>query len=929
MASLSPASLPVSSSHAAEALLSRARRLSHNAYNEYERSRPTLTAFAEGEELILPSSSAFTPSSPSASISATGVKLPSPSLSPTSCLTTATLHQKHRESFNGIVREHSRKRSSAQRLSSASTTSSSSSSSTSSTKISSPASTLLDPSTSSSATSSPVTMMITSSSGASKQQAGQDPRGDQGDQKQEQEQDQQQQQDEGAEGRQQEQPQPQPLPLTPSSSVSLSSSPNNASLSTNTTASNRSSAQTSTPSPSSCSIITQTTTTTISDPSMTRRSLTIVTRPRALTLESIRELRESSEHNPLSPPATSGNTTTLAPLDQHRKHRSDLGNSASLGLVRGVMEALRDNEQQSHTKARSTPGWALSLPEATCTPTPTPSTAFSQADLGLDVKMTMNRDQVVENKAATTTPAAPSSFPSSLPDQQNPVSPIHSAIPASTPINNIHPMAPFPQVPEAINTTLADLSLTSPPPPSKPALDRAFTGSSSPPKSSPLRRTSMTPSPPSDTNGDSKGALLSSSPLPPAAGVAAVTAASSSPTTAKSGRRSSKLFGKLVPKFLQTSFGPNNPSGGSGLSPRSAVPISPSPLSAMARPIRSASFTSGYTVPTSIATAAVVAGAASGSVGMRGGNNSKGDALPQLPELPALSTSVLSSNEDWLGMNGANKESNNNYRRTPSSVLSASPIAAVAVETTQQPLTVTSQFNMSIDAIEEKEEPLHYSHSSTYEFKVYEHETEQSLPTMPQEFHKQDPFHNHNMQEDNGDNHHKDGSGSPYIIDENCDDDFFLNSVLRKKSTNSNNRDSTSSSSSSSPSSTRPHPPPLLSAGSWRGLGIGTTPSLSATSSQASSVAPSPTSPYPSSSTYTPTPTPVSATATTPLPYRSSNGSGNLGTMQMTQSGLDEKRSRLRDAVGEWRRSANASINSSDMESTPSPISTSYSGFAL
>ncbi|KAF9155173.1 hypothetical protein BG015_010754, partial [Linnemannia schmuckeri] len=321
MATLSPASSSVASSHAAEALLSRARRLSHNAYNEYERSRPTLTpsiptAFAEGEELILPSSSTFTPSSPSTSISATAAKLSSPSLSPTSCLTTASLHQKHRESFNGIVREHGRKRSSAQRLSSASTTSSSSSTtssssstSTSPAKTSSPASTLFDPNTSSSATSA--TMVIMSSSGVLKQQVGQGLRGDQGGQKQEQ--DQQQQQSEGAEGRQEEQLQPHPL--TPSSSDALSSSPKDASLSTNTTASNSTSAQTSTPSPSSsllCPTITQTTTTT--DPS---RSLTIVTRPRALTLEAIRELRESSDHNLLSPPATSGNATTLAPLDQH------------------------------------------------------------------------------------------------------------------------------------------------------------------------------------------------------------------------------------------------------------------------------------------------------------------------------------------------------------------------------------------------------------------------------------------------------------------------------------------------------------------------------------------------------------------------------------------------------------------------------------
>ncbi|KAH7047196.1 hypothetical protein BKA57DRAFT_439034 [Linnemannia elongata] len=412
MATLSPAS-----PSAAEALLHRARRLSNNAYNEYERSRPTLTpsiptAFAEGEELILSSSSSSTltpSSSPSTSISLS--KLSSPSLSPTSCLKTASLHQKHRESFDGIVREHGRKRSSAQRNSSASTASTSSLA-----KISNPASSLSsDPST------SPVTMVITpSSSGVLKegqeqeQQTGQGPRGEQGDQKQDQR---QQQESEGAEGRQQEQPKPHPLTSSSASSVALSSSPNDASMNTKTTTA--SSAQTSTPTPTPsllCPTITQTTTTTtIADPSTTNRhSLTIVTRPRALTLESIRELRESTSDHPLSPPATS---TTLAPMDHHRKHRSELGSNASIGLVRGVMEALRDNEQQSqqqaiHARARSTPGWALSLPE-THTPTPTPTTAFlPQADL--DVRMMMNKDQVIA------TPASSSSWttsPSSLPEQ--------------------------------------------------------------------------------------------------------------------------------------------------------------------------------------------------------------------------------------------------------------------------------------------------------------------------------------------------------------------------------------------------------------------------------------------------------------------------------------------------------------------------------
>ncbi|KAG0282681.1 hypothetical protein BGZ96_000236, partial [Linnemannia gamsii] len=542
----------------------------------------------------------------------------------------------------------------------------------------------------------------------------------------------------------------------------------------------------------------------------------------------------------------------------------------------------------------------------------------------------------------------------------NPASPIHPATPTSTPIHGIHPMAahflqvPYnnantstPVIPEAIDTGLTELSMTSsspPPPPPKSALDRSFAGSSSPPTSSPLRRSSVTPSShshSSDTTHDetiinsNKGAVLSSSPSPPpAAGVAAVTASSTK------SRRSSKLFGKLVPKFLQTSFGPNNPSGGSS-SPRSAVPTSPSPLSAMARPARSASFTGSTTVPSSIATAVVVAtGSSSGSLG--------GGALPTLPELPALSNSVLSSNEDWLGLHNSTDKD----RKAPSPVLlSASPIATSAtIGTAHQQPTVTSQFSMSIVAIEEREQSLHSNHSSTHEFRTYNEQLEQErpLPVMPQDgfgFQKQDhpmSFNNYNqyMQHEEDSEHQmdydNDDSGSPYIIDENCDDDFFLNSVLRKKSSSSSSSSSNTNRNPNTPS-TRPYPPPLLSTGNWRGSASGATPSLSAasgsSSSQTSSMAPSPTSPFnpSSSSMYTPTPTPVSAT---PHSYRSSsitNGSSSGGTpTQMIQPGLDEKRSRLRDAVGEWRRSANASVNSSsDMESTPSPVvSTTYSGFA-
>ncbi|KAF9134310.1 hypothetical protein BGW39_007479 [Mortierella sp. 14UC] len=548
----------------------------------------------------------------------------------------------------------------------------------------------------------------------------------------------------------------------------------------------------------------------------------------------------------------------------------------------------------------------------------------------------------------------------------NPVSPDPAgpgllATPTSTPIHGTHPMAHYLQatphgpsispftstMPDGIDAALSGLAPPPPPPPPKSVLDRAFTASSSsPPTSSPLRRSSMTPSSSGGINSDeSKGSLLSSSPPSPAQAqnpaLAAVTAST------KGSRRSSKLFGKLVPKFLQTSFHPNSgPVAGGSSSPRSAVPVSPSPLSSVARPTRSASFTAG--TGSEIGAAVVAAGAASGSAGFGSGN--KGP-LPQLPELPDLSTSVLSSSEDWLGLNGGashNSKENKDNNKAPSPVLSASPITMES----DRPSVVsasTAQFNMSIVAVEESVEGSIHSTDSAFDRRSFNslQEHDRPLSTMPQEdlyFQKQGHHHSqlqyqYNYHYNDDDEHNKENdedhlAESPYIIDENCDDNFFLNSVLRKK--NSTTSTSNSNNGHSTASSPRPQPPPLLSTGSWN---HGATPSLSATSSsshsQASSMAPSPTSPYPSSSMYTSIPTPVSTTTATPLPlsYRSSyssNGStigGNATTTQMIQSGLDEKRSRLRDAVGEWRRSANASLNSN--ESTSPPVSTSYSGFAL
>lgn len=153
---------------------------------------------------------------------------------------------------------------------------------------------------------------------------------------------------------------------------------------------------------------------------------------------------------------------------------------------------------------------------------------------------------------------------------------------------------------------------------------------------------------------------------------------------------------------------------------------------------------------------------------------------------------------------------------------------------------------------------------------------------------------------------------SPYIIDEECDDDFFLNSVLRKKSNPSMTAEYNNQ------QQQRGHTPVMM-----RSYPSGTTissihssattPSLSgwsSTSSQAST--PSPTSPlllndqvYPFPTIATPSPSATGMTSssntTIHLHYRSNPLPPPI------KLGLDEKRSRLRDAVGEWRRSTNMS----------------------
>ncbi|KAF9945537.1 hypothetical protein BGZ70_003749 [Mortierella alpina] len=728
------------SSQAAEALLSRARLLSSNAYERTRSATPT--AFAEGEDLVSGSSSLHARTSSS------------PSLSPIA-LSTASLHQRHRSSFNDFIRDHNKRRSSVQRLSSGSA---------SSTKAAAQS----EHDGSSAASAGMNAVRDEKGSGSQDLQS--------------------------AEG-----------PVTPPAmtTVVVVEPSTNKLLSTLSSSSSSSTATPLTPSTSDQSSVDGRNTgaqtlapsacPTPESPNDSSHILTISTRPRASTMESTTDNRENSPRTPLAEGVQPGfATSTLSPVDQHRKHRSEIGSSGS-GLVLGILEVLRDGEKVSVPLQRtpSTPKLTFSGPSE-------PKTEPSQLD----------HASQPEQSTVSLVSAAPTSTA--------PTSPTHDT-PAPLPASN--PAAPVKG------------SLT---------VDTAF-----------LNRKTRSES--VSTQGSVESCPSPQAPSP----------------SVKQGRRSSKLFGKLVPKFLQTSFSPSNTTS----SPRSALPASSSPLSALTtRPGRSASFAGG-------SSSSMVAGKglSSGIGSIAEETTDKASALPRLPlTLPSLPASVLESDEDWLSPSSS-KIQESVHTAPPATPSTCDPTLNKALEhTTASPIQE-----------QRMQQPI-------FDYKVevdYGHEPESEKEESTQE---QGNVDGHGFSNGMSTTHEREEpASSPYTIDENCDDDFFLNSVLRKKS--------------------RPQSPPMLSTGS-EAWSAGRTPSLSNSSS--SSGSPSPTSPMAPTFGYASTPLSASPVVHSlqyhhyqqqqqQQPHRS-----NTYPSSHIHPGMDEKRSRLRDAVGEWRRSANASSGS-------------------
>jgi len=366
-----------------------------------------------------------------------------------------------------------------------------------------------------------------------------------------------------------------------------------------------------------------------------------------------------------------------------------------------------------------------------------------------------------------------------------------------------------------------------------------------------------------------------------ALGLATNAAASvSTSTSIKASRRTSKLFGKLVPKFLQTSFNPASAGGAS--SPQSAYPASPSPLSAMARPKRSASFAGGSSSPlVTLSSVEEVAAEAA-----------KRTHLPDIPALPLLPVSVVKNGEDWLDVS----EDRRSRHSASSDSIPEEPESQPSNRSTKEmperpPVTSHTASYRSINSIKSLQSQAAASLPAEYSGAAFKVQVDRGHEdTRHGDSKLRDGQNDTQEQIRNGQ-----GPRSPYIIeDEDCDDDFFRRSVLRKSS--------------------RPQSPPLLQTG-WELHGSERTPSLStATSSQASSVSGSPTSPMPPM--FTPSSTPVVTSAPHHHQHHQhqhqhqhqhhSFQSHKEYRAMVTQQppGLDEKRSRLRDAVGEWRRSS-------------------------
>ncbi|KAG0316537.1 hypothetical protein BGZ99_006841 [Dissophora globulifera] len=615
---------------------------------------------------------------------------------------------------------------------------------------------------------------------------------------------------------------------------------------------------------------------------MARHSLTITSWSGSES-PALEAIREGQDHHPSQSDGSAPYAT-----DAHRRRRSDssqLSNNRGR-LVMGILEALRDNDDAPSDKKISAGPSSFTTPGPSVTVSAHPHVPLkdTQAD---SIAKPRPASMATPTQWANASPALESAHGSEL--QMGITHSGTTAISAATPV------------------TIPTIATTAYAPGGSPiARRRDPDAPAPPPKPTPvanggnLRRTSRSESVYSQDNMDlssstsDNGSIFSSSSrrtsLVPATPIisspSSVTAAAN---TTKGARRPSKLFGKLVPKFLQTSH-----SSSTAPAPSSTTGTSP-PRSSHA------------TAPSSHSTTLIA-------------------HSPTLPSLPGVVNVSLDFHEDWLAPDSTADVADSEPVATPREPSRSQKVAAATAAAAESrnmpnrhsmpaaPSFVSQMWRLSsqaddlkpalesegavVETSEEDRETVMRRPNSMIKVEVTCEVEEKQRPSSVYKIEVQYEEEEEKEEEEEEEEEKKDKDGkdsdnqthSPYIIDESCDDDFFLKSVLHKthqspqqrllRTEGSGTRNWSSSSYSFSSTNRTPSLSPSLT---W------------SSSSPTSSATPSPT-------------TPMFAPATA------------ASSLVMIQQGLDEKRSRLSDAVKEWRRSVNLS--------TDSDSSMVYTGYA-
>ncbi|KAF9908172.1 hypothetical protein EC991_010193 [Linnemannia zychae] len=394
----------------------------------------------------------------------------------------------------------------------------------------------------------------------------------------------------------------------------------------------------------------------------------------------------------------------------------------------------------------------------------------------------------------------------------------------------------------------------------------------------------------------------------------------------KLSKRSTKLLGKFVPKFLQTSFSPSLSTPGN-TSPRLQT-VGLSPLSTRSSRSGSISGQSGQSNHSPVSKTGGMFSADTASVATLPGssalssNKSSRESLAldlsnhhnqyDKDSLSPGYTHMDATSPQYLEFLRSDTHISPSLMARRSSCSSATSSKMSGNSLGSKPSSSVSSFDPS----ESNEFRRHCSSAAKGGDGVFAFEVEYEEEDVEENQEAEDAAAGRIDSEAADNDEENDPPLSPYIIDEDCDDDFFLNSVLRKKSipsmSTNYNGDHHPVMMSSYPSGTT-----VSSVHS-----SATTPSLSGWSSSSSQAStPSPTSPLLLNGQVYPFPVTSAASPPTSANTASSFGVGlrgsSNGSMHLhyrsnplpppIKLGLDEKRSRLRDAVGEWRRSTNVS----------------------